>query len=115
MIKSPPWYKAQAIGQDGVTSDYYAESMIGADSYGTINSNAGQLTVFKTAFDDTNNQLTLSYKANRDLLSTDNLVVSLTSFHNPVNQNQVRGFQVNTYDSLGFLIDQSEAGLPLLT
>ena len=55
MIKSPSWYRAQAIGQDGVTSDYYTESMIGADSYGTISSNAGELTVYKTTFDDTNN------------------------------------------------------------
>jgi hypothetical protein len=44
-IKSPPWYLKQKTGQQGVTQDYYAESMINFDSQVKIETTQADTTL----------------------------------------------------------------------
>lgn len=93
MIKSPAWYKKEAIGQEGVTQDFWAESMISDDADVTIESSVGTIELQEYQFDFSSKILTIKYLASEEITSSDTVTVHFTNFRNPVNNNEpVTGF-----------------------
>lgn len=86
MLKSPGWYLRETVGQEGIQSDHYAESMINFDSEVT----SSHLQVVQSYLDFATNTLVIEYASPTDL--TEPLQLQVSSFNNPVDMSKKIGF-----------------------
>jgi hypothetical protein len=109
-VQAPAWF---IISDDRIPHLLSSESMLGFTSEGYF-PNHPQYTVTNNVFDQGSRTLTIEYEGPRDT-SDEEIVLKISDLKNPVNRNLKEGFRINLADSLGYLIEQSPANLPLDT
>jgi hypothetical protein len=90
--------------------------MLGFDSEAFFESHAGEgFEILTSNFDASSRSLIMVYNGPRIITSAEQVVLKISNFKNPVNQDLKIGFRITGQDSQGYLVDQSQPNLSLKT
>lgn len=109
-LRIPHWYLAASTAQ-GADYDEKLGTVLDYDSVATLKSS--QSLTIDTQFDQLSQIYSINYETSENWLSE--IEIDITNFKNPINRNQLLGFQVMTSDSNNFIIDKTYGDLALET